>query len=180
MKRQRLGAVSVVVYPDGCINEDHAGCDLLRGMSSSCGWLPPSLASLRAASRCTRARRPSCINAVRSEIPVYSAASARSSSSILIVVLIAVLHASNYTSFDACSAASTSSPNFSSISHTIVLSDFHHMNKPTTVLHNCGGFFRKTGARGPPTSKPLKQTAPHAQRSPRQCSPIQAQYRQEQ
>src|ERR1700690_3848280 len=56
-------ALAEVLNPDGGVGEHHQA-ERRRGMSAILGWVPPSAASLRAASRAMSASRPARTSAV--------------------------------------------------------------------------------------------------------------------
>jgi hypothetical protein len=80
-------ALAKVVNPYRRVGEDHiAAEERLLGIGSSCGWVPPSLASRKALSRSMSAFSPSRSTAERSRPPVSLVALAsRSSSSVTVV-----------------------------------------------------------------------------------------------
>ncbi len=80
-----------MVNPDRAVRKDQAADERRRGISFSCGSVPPSLASRRAASRATRASSPIRTRVLRSLMPVSSCALATSSSSRFIVVRISAI-----------------------------------------------------------------------------------------
>src|ERR1035437_5760620 len=88
---ERRAAATKMVDPYRRVDEDHAtlrGTLRRRGVTRSCGSVPPSRARRRACSRAISASRPARTSAVFSPMLVSRSASARRSSSILRVVFI--------------------------------------------------------------------------------------------
>jgi hypothetical protein len=83
-------AVAPVIDPDRGVDQDHAE-GRRRGVAFSLGCVLPRRASLRALSRSISARSPSRITVVRSTGPSSRVALASSSSSMSIVVRMALL-----------------------------------------------------------------------------------------